>query len=87
LHYKNSQPEKSEKSSLLEQSLVEEKSNNDQDQDHDEKSGGWKSDEIKILLDYLQENFSSWSKGNKTKFYNNVAKNILPNKASFYFKN
>jgi len=32
------------------------------------------------LLDYLQENFSSWSKGNKTKFYNNVAKNILPNK-------
>jgi hypothetical protein len=36
--------------------------------------------EIKILLDYLKENFSSWSKGNKTKFYNNIAKSILPNK-------
>lgn len=75
LHGKNS-----EKSSVLEQSLVEEKNNDDQDQDPDEKSGGWKSNEIRILLDYLQENFSSWSKGNKTKFYNNVAKNILPNK-------
>ncbi|RIA88024.1 hypothetical protein C1645_826966 [Glomus cerebriforme] len=40
----------------------------------------WEKNEIKILLDYLQENFSSWSKGNKTKFYNDVAKNILPNK-------
>lgn len=32
------------------------------------------------MLDYLQENFLSWSKGNKTRFYNNIAKNILPNK-------
>ena len=32
------------------------------------------------MLDYLKENFSSWSKGNKTKFYNNIAKSILPNK-------
>jgi len=32
------------------------------------------------LLDYLKENFLFWSKGNKMKFYNNVAKNILPNK-------
>lgn len=51
-----------------------------QDQDLDERSGGWEKNEIKILLDYLKENFSSWSKGNKTKFYNNIAKNILQNK-------
>jgi hypothetical protein len=40
----------------------------------------WKHNEIKILLDYLQENFSAWSKGNKSKFYNDMAKNILSNK-------
>ena len=50
LHDKNSQPEKS---SVLEQPLVEEKNNDDQDQDLDEKSGGWKNNDIKILLDYL----------------------------------
>ncbi|GBB90260.1 hypothetical protein RclHR1_17150004 [Rhizophagus clarus] len=57
-----------------------------QDQDIDERSGGWKDSEIKILLDYLQENFSSWSKGNKTKFYNDVARNILPNKEPIAIK-
>jgi len=32
------------------------------------------------LLDYLKEHFASWAKGNKTKFYNNIAKSILSNK-------
>ncbi|CAI2200052.1 8716_t:CDS:2, partial [Funneliformis geosporum] len=40
----------------------------------------WKHGEIKILLDHLQEKFSTWSKGNKSKFYNDMAKNILSNK-------
>ena len=60
--------------------------NGNQDQDPDEKSGGWKDSEVKILLDYLQENFSFWSKGNKTKFYNDVAKNILPDKEAIAIK-
>ncbi|GES89269.1 hypothetical protein GLOIN_2v1567919 [Rhizophagus clarus] len=39
----------------------------DQYQDpSDEKSESkWGHDEIKVLLDYIQENFSAWSKGNK----------------------
>ncbi|GBC07918.1 hypothetical protein RclHR1_07790010 [Rhizophagus clarus] len=57
-----------------------------QNQDIDERSGGWKDSEIKILLDYLQENFSSWFKGNKTKFYNDVVRNILPNKEPIAIK-
>ncbi|GES86320.1 hypothetical protein GLOIN_2v1567919 [Rhizophagus clarus] len=32
----------------------------------------WGHDKIKVLLDYIQENFSAWSKGNKTKFYNDM---------------
>jgi hypothetical protein len=56
----------------------------DGDQNHDpfdEKSGNkWEHDEIKTLLDYIQENYSTWSKGNKTKFYNDMAKSVLPNK-------
>ncbi|CAI2199293.1 18571_t:CDS:2, partial [Funneliformis geosporum] len=40
----------------------------------------WKHGEIKILLDHLQEKFSTWSKGNKSKFYNDITKNILSNK-------
>jgi hypothetical protein len=72
---KNSQPEKT---SVYEQAFAEENGNDDQDLD--EKSGGWKDNDIKILLDYLQENFSFWPNGNKTKFYNNVAKSVLPNK-------
>ena len=42
----------------------------------------WKHDEIKVLLDYIQENYSAWSKGNKSKFYNNMVNNFLPNKES-----
>jgi len=63
---------------------VEEEEDYDQNQDpSDEKSGSkWKHDEIKILLDYIQENYSTWSKGNKTKFYNDMAKSVLPNKES-----
>ena len=56
--------------------LLLKKKNGKQDQDLDEKSGGWEKNEIKILLDYLQKKFSSWSKGNKTKFYNDMAKNV-----------
>jgi hypothetical protein len=37
-------------------------------------------DDIKVLLDHIQENYSAWSKGNKTKFYNDMMKNVLPNK-------
>ncbi|RGB23489.1 hypothetical protein C1646_774413 [Rhizophagus diaphanus] len=62
------------------QSFAKRKDNCEQNQDLDEKSEDWKINEIKILLDYLKENFSFWSKGNKTKFYNNIAKSILPNK-------
>lgn len=61
------------------------KDDDDKNQDPDEKSG-WKNSEIEILLDYLQENFRSWSKGNKTKFYNDMAKNILPNKEAIAIK-
>ncbi|PKY57123.1 hypothetical protein RhiirA4_477970 [Rhizophagus irregularis] len=63
-----------------ETSFAKRKDNCEQGQDLNEKSGGWEINEIKILLDYLKENFSFWFKGNKTKFYNNIAKSILPNK-------
>ena len=68
------------------QSIV--KKNNSQNQDPDEKSGScnWENNEINILLDYLQENFSSWSKGNKTKFYNDMVKNKLLNKETSAIK-
>ncbi|UZO24819.1 uncharacterized protein OCT59_017113 [Rhizophagus irregularis] len=64
---------------ISKQSHAKKKDDDDKDQDPGEKSG-WKNSEIEILLDYLQENFTSWSKGNKTKFYNDMAKNILPYK-------
>ncbi|GES94478.1 zinc finger and SCAN domain-containing protein 29-like [Rhizophagus clarus] len=61
---------------------AEEDGDCDQYQDpSDEKSGSkWGDDEIKVLLDYIQENFLAWSKGNKTKFYNDMMKNVLFNK-------
>ena len=83
LHDKNLQMEKP---SVFEQSPAKEDGNDDQDQKPDEKSGGWEKNDIKILLDYLQENFSSWSKGNKTKFYNEMARNVLPNKEATAIK-
>ncbi|CAB4403009.1 unnamed protein product [Rhizophagus irregularis] len=78
---KISQPKKT---SISKQS--KKKDDDDKDQEPIEKSG-WKNSEIEILLDYLQENFTSWSKGNKTKFYNNMVKNILPNKDAIAIKN
>ena len=56
------------------------KENHDHDQDLNEKSEGWENNKIKILFDHLQKNFTTWFKENKTKFYNNMTKNILPNK-------
>ncbi|CAB4441054.1 unnamed protein product [Rhizophagus irregularis] len=67
---------------------MEKEEDYDQNQNpSDEKSGSkWKHDEIKVLLDYIQENYSAWSKGNKSKFYNDMAKSVLPNKESSAIK-
>ncbi|RGB21483.1 hypothetical protein C1646_777909, partial [Rhizophagus diaphanus] len=52
------------------------KEDGDCDQDPSDKKSGnkWGYDEIKVLLDYIQENYSAWSKGNKSKFYNEMTK-------------
>ncbi|RGB23965.1 hypothetical protein C1646_773758 [Rhizophagus diaphanus] len=53
--------------------------NGDCDQDPFNKKSGnkWGHDEIKVLLNYIQENYSAWSKGNKSKFYNEMTKSKL----------
>ncbi len=37
----------------------------------------WKDNEIELLLNHIQENYSAWSSGNKTKFYEAMANNVL----------
>ncbi|EXX55291.1 hypothetical protein RirG_226630 [Rhizophagus irregularis DAOM 197198w] len=46
----------------------------------------WTCKEINILLDYIKENYSAWSEGNKTSFYDDIAKNVLPKKGGMSIK-
>jgi hypothetical protein len=48
----------------------------------------WDNDEIEALLHYLEQNFNKWLKGNKTKFYNNIARaRMLPGRDKMQIKN
>ena len=47
----------------------------------------WKDSEIELLLNHIQENYSAWSSGNKTKFYESMAKNVLSQYTGEQIKN
>jgi len=47
----------------------------------------WKDNEIELLLNHIQENYSAWSSGNKTKFYEAMANNVLSQYTSEQIKN
>ncbi|RGB36850.1 hypothetical protein C1646_757630 [Rhizophagus diaphanus] len=46
----------------------------------------WTCNEINILLDYVKENYSAWSEGNKTRFYDDIAKYLLHKKGGMSIK-
>ncbi|CAB4440762.1 unnamed protein product [Rhizophagus irregularis] len=58
----------------------------DYDYDHYKLINKWTCKEINILLDYIKENYSAWSEGNKTRFYDDIAKNVLPKKGGMSIK-
>jgi hypothetical protein len=47
----------------------------------------WKDVEIESLLNHIQENYSAWSSGNKTKFYEAMANNVLSQYTGEQIKN
>ena len=47
----------------------------------------WKDNEIELLLNHIQENYSAWSSGNKTKFYEAMAKNVFSQYTGEQIKN
>ena len=47
----------------------------------------WKDSEIELILNHIQENYSAWSSGNKTKFYEAMANNVLSQYTGEQIKN